>query len=258
MSVGFTFKWLFPSGLPTQNGREPSESFDLLRSWLDKKNKTCVNVVMSDDKDKNMKYAKKIVILALFFLSTSLANAAILQKGDEFLPFSLVSSHDVIYTVMLEQGKLTVRIRPLAGGEEKVLQPDSLLLDFWATWCVPCRKAMPYMQKLYDKYKPAETEDSGGLLLLGISIDIKGNKVVKPFFNKLDYTYPMLADPTDGADELIRTAKDMKSQYKVQTIPVVYLIDSEGIIQHAHTGFKEKDIEDIEQAINAITGQRSR
>ena len=90
------------------------------------------------------------------------------------------------------------------------------------------------------------------MILLGISIDAQGNRVVKPFFNKLDFTYPMLADPTEGDGDLIRTSKDMKSTYKAHAIPVVYLIDSNGIIQHAHSGFKEKDIEDIENAINSL------
>ena len=101
-------------------------------------------------------------------------------------------------------------------------------------------------------------EYSGMVALHGVSIDIKGNKVVKPFFNKLDYTYPMLANPTEGDDDIIRTSKDMKSQYKVQAIPVVYLIDSNGIIQHAHTGFKEKDIGDIEKAINDLPKENPR
>jgi thiol-disulfide isomerase/thioredoxin len=205
-----------------------------------------------------MKHTKIVAILTVFFLCTSLSNGAILKKGDKLLPFSLVSSHDDTYTVTLEDGKLTVKIVPMNGGEEKVLHPDSVLLDFWATWCVPCRKAMPYMQKLHEKYKPAETDESGGFILLGISIDDKGNRVVKPFFNKLDYTYPMLADPTEGEEDLIRTAKEMKAEYKVQAIPVVYLIDSEGIIQHAHTGFKEKDIVDIEKAINDLPKEISR
>ena len=205
-----------------------------------------------------MKHAKKVTILTMFFLFTSLSSGAILKKGDIFLPFSLVSSQADIYTVTLEEGKLTVKIVPVTGGEEIILHPDSVLLDFWATWCVPCRKAMPHMQKLHEKYKTDETQDSGGLILLGISIDDKGNRVVKPFFNKLDFTYPMLADPTEGEGDVIRTAKEMKSQYKVQAIPVVYLIDSEGIIQHSHTGFKEKDIEDIENAINAVSEEKSR
>jgi thiol-disulfide isomerase/thioredoxin len=204
-----------------------------------------------------MNRVKKMTVLAVFFLCTSLFCGAVLQKNDKFLPFSLVSSLDDIYTVTLEDGKLTVKIQPMAGGEEKVIHPDALLLDFWATWCVPCRKAMPHMQKLHEKYKPSESDGSGGLILLGISLDDKGNKVVKPFFNKLGFTYPMLADPTEGSGDVIRQARDMKSHYKVQAIPVVYLIDSRGIIQHAHTGFREKDIEDIEKVINELSQENS-
>ena len=201
-----------------------------------------------------MMHAKRIALLALLLFCASTLNGATLQVGEKFLPFSLVSSHDDIYTVTLEEGKLTVKIQPANGGDEvKVLHPDAVLLDFWATWCVPCRKAMPHMQKLHEEYKPAENAESGGMILLGISIDAQGNRVVKPFFNKLEYTYPMLADPTEGSDDLIRTSRGMKSAYKAQAIPVVYLIDSKGIIQHAHTGFKEKDIEDIENAINSLT-----
>jgi thiol-disulfide isomerase/thioredoxin len=210
------------------------------------------------DKENDMNHKKTIVIITLFLLGSRIMSGAILKKGDKFIPFSLASSHDDVYTVSMEDGKLTVKIKPASGGDEKVIHPDSVLLDFWATWCVPCRKAMPHMQKLHEKYKPADTAESGGLVLIGISIDAKGNKVVKPFFNKLDYTYPMLADPTEGSGDMIRTSKDMKSQYKVQAIPVVYLIDSKGIIQHAHTGFKEKDIEDIEKAINDIPKEDSR
>lgn len=205
-----------------------------------------------------MKPAKKAVVLAMFLLCTIISYGAILQRGDKFKPFSLISSRDDIYLVTLEDGKLTVKIQPMAGGEEKVFHPDALLLDFWATWCVPCRQAMPHMQKLHEKYRPSEEDGSGGLILLGISIDNKGNRVVKPFFNKLDFTYPMLADPTEGNGDIIRTNKDMKSQYRVQAIPVVYLIDSQGIIQHSHTGFKEKDIEDIESVINDLFQEDSR
>ena len=200
-----------------------------------------------------MTHAKRTAILTGLLICSIALNGAILQVGEKFLPFSLVSSHDDIYTVTLEEGKLTVKIQPASGGGEKILHPDAVLLDFWATWCVPCRQAMPHMQKLHEKYKPAETDESGGMILLGISIDAQGNRVVKPFFNKLEYTYPMLAGPTEGGDDLIRTSRDMKSVYKAQAIPVVYLVDSKGIIQHAHTGFKEKDIEDIENAINSLT-----
>ncbi len=204
-----------------------------------------------------MKHLLKLTSTFFLLLCFTAPSWGVLQKGTIFHPFSLVSIKDRIFTVTLDEGKLTVTIESAAGGNKRVIRPDAVLIDFWATWCVPCRAAMPHMQILYDKYKPAENQESGGLILLGISIDTKGSQVVKPFYKNLDYTYPMLADPTQADDDLIRTAKEMKSQYKVQAIPVVYLIDSEGIIRHVHTGFKEKDIEDIEAVIESLSGEKS-
>jgi peroxiredoxin len=113
---------------------------------------------------------------------------------------------------------------------------------------------MPHMQKLHEKYKPQQDQESGGLELLGIALDTKGSKIVKPFYKKSKVTYDMLTDPTQGSPEdgIIHTSKDMKAQYKVQGIPVVYLIDSKGIIRHVHVGFKEKDIQDIEHTISEL------
>ncbi len=205
-----------------------------------------------------MKNIIKSMTISFLIICFSIPSWGVLQKGDKLLPFSLVSIKDEIFTVKLDEGKLSVTIESTADGTKKMIHPDAVLIDFWATWCVPCRAAMPHMQMLHDKYKPANNQESGGLILLGISIDTKGSQVVKPFYKNLEYDYPMLADPTQGSDDLIREAKDMKSQYRVQAIPVVYLIDSEGIIRHVHTGFKEKDIKDIETVIGIISAEKSR
>ncbi len=183
---------------------------------------------------------------------------AVLNTGDTFIPFSLTNIDGREYMVTMEEGRLTLIVSENAGGEVRVdkSHPDAVLLDFWATWCVPCRKAMPHMQELHDKFKPAPGQDEGGLRLFGIAIDEKGSRVVKPFYEKLKITYPMLADPTAGGpdDPILRSAKDMKSRYKVQEIPVVYLIDAKGKITHVHVGFKEEHIIELDAAVTAILG----
>ena len=134
-----------------------------------------------------------------------------------------------------------------------------VLLDFWATWCVPCRKAMPHMQELFDKFKPKEEQDTGGLELFGISLDKKGSKIVKPFFARLKkFTYPMLADPTNDSSEknLIRKTEDMQSNYKVQGIPVVYVFDSKGIISHVHVGIQKKDMAELDDTIKELISEK--
>ncbi len=183
---------------------------------------------------------------------------AILSPGAKFVPFSLKNVDGKDFAVTLEEGRLTLTVTEASGGETKTVKthPAAVLIDFWATWCVPCRKAMPHMQKLHETYKPADGQTEGGLVLLGIAIDDAGGKVVKPFYQKLKITYPMLADPPSAVldSAVAATAKDMKKRYEVQEIPVVYIIDSSGTITHAHIGFKEEHVPELDRDVASLVG----
>ena len=72
-------------------------------------------------KDQEMKHLRTVAIIALLLFAMNVFSWGILKQGDKFLPFSLVSSHDEIYTVTLVDGKLTVTIQPMEGGEERVM-----------------------------------------------------------------------------------------------------------------------------------------
>ncbi len=197
------------------------------------------------------------LLLALFVPSF-----AVMKPGEKIVPFSLKNVDGKDYTVSVEEGKLTLTVTETVGGETKAVKthPAGVLIDFWATWCVPCRKAMPHMQQLNETYKPAEGQSEGGLHVIGIALDDAGGKVVKPFYAKLKITYPMLADaPTCAAAAgIAATAKDMKKRYGVQEIPVVYLIDSTGTITHAHVGFKEAFVAELDAAVKAVLGGAGR
>jgi thiol-disulfide isomerase/thioredoxin len=200
-----------------------------------------------------MKTGLRIVAGLLVLLLASPPASALMKPGQKFLPFSLKNIDDKEYTVKLEDGRLTLIVTGTAGGKAQVRKthPAAVLIDFWATWCVPCRAAMPYMQRLHEKYKPGEDQESGGLRLFGIALDDRGSKVVRPFYEKLKITYPMLADPTSGpaSDGILRTAQDMKKPYDAIAIPVVYLIDAEGTVVHVHQGFKQEHITELEEAV---------
>lgn len=202
-----------------------------------------------------MRLITKITIVFLIVLFVNSSAPAVLKKGDKFRAFSLKSIDDKTITVKLEEQKLTVISEFIENGKlvTKKSYPDAVMLDFWATWCVPCRAAMPYIQSIYEKLKAKEGQDKGGLELFGIALDSEGSKIVKPFFKKVKIIYTMLADPSSGSEPgLIRTTKDMKSLYKVQTIPVVYLIDSKGVIAHVHVGFKKEYITELEKTTGEI------
>jgi len=203
-----------------------------------------------------MKPLTRAVLAAALVLVLTGLSFAVMKPGEKLIPFSLKNVDGQDYTVTLEDGRLTLIVSRTVAGETQTVKshPSGILIDFWATWCVPCRKAMPHMQKLYETYKPADGQSEGGLRLVGIALDEPGSKVVKPFYEKLKITYPMLADPPTAAPAagIAATAKDMKKRYGVQEIPVVYLFDATGTITHAHVGFKEAHIAALDAAVKAL------
>jgi thiol-disulfide isomerase/thioredoxin len=199
----------------------------------------------------------KIAAAAILVVLLGSPVFAVLEPGAKLIPFSLKNVDGKDYAVTVEDGKLTVTIAETVGGETKVTRshPAGVLVDFWATWCVPCRKSMPHMQKLNETFGPAGRTE-GGLVVLGIAIDDAGGKVVVPFYKKLKITYPMLADPpaAPAAAGVSATAKDMKKRYGVQEIPVVYLFDATGTITHAHVGATDEQMAALDKAIAALLG----
>jgi peroxiredoxin len=87
-----------------------------------------------------------------------------------------------------------------------------VFLNFWATWCEPCREEMPSMERLHRAYKDR------GLVVLAISLDVQGASVVKPFVKKLALTFPIGLDPKMAVRET----------YGVWAVPSTFLIDRKG------------------------------
>lgn len=205
-----------------------------------------------------MKTFPKIAASAALVLLLGAPVFAVLKPGAKFVPFSLKNVDGKDYTVTMEDGRLTLIVAETAGAETKIVKtrPAGVLIDFWATWCVPCRKAMPHMQHLNETHGPAAGQAEGGLIVLGIALDDAGGKVVRPFYQKLKITYPLLADPPAAAqpESVAATAKDMKKRYGVQDIPVVYLIDASGTITHAHVGATDELAAKLDRAIAALLG----
>jgi peroxiredoxin len=84
-----------------------------------------------------------------------------------------------------------------------------VFLNFWATWCGPCKEEMPSIEALYQQFKEKD------FVFLTISVDYEGKKPVKEFIEKQRYTFPVLLDPKCETLDL----------YKVKGIPTTILID---------------------------------
>lgn len=97
-----------------------------------------------------------------------------------------------------------------------------VMIEFWATWCPPCRESVPVLNGLYKKYKER------GFTLLGVSID-KGQDVravVSSFVRDLSVAYPVLLD-TDNVNQ----------SYKVVNVPSSFVVDKNGRIAFKHVGY---------------------
>jgi thiol-disulfide isomerase/thioredoxin len=103
------------------------------------------------------------------------------------------------------------------------LDADVRILDFWATWCAPCREEIPMYQELHAEYPPEQVR------IVAISIDDEGAEVVKPFVEKYGIEYLNLI-----ADEQVR--KD----YPMPGVPTTYVIDREGNVVKMFVGPKPK------------------
>ncbi|MFC1748383.1 peroxiredoxin family protein [Pseudomonadota bacterium] len=99
-----------------------------------------------------------------------------------------------------------------------------VLLNFWATWCFPCRQEMPDMETLWQRYKDQ------GLVVIGVSNDDKGKtKRVETFVNKINLSFPILLDSESVVSDL----------YDVSGIPVSYLIGQDGNVLAQVMGVRE-------------------
>ena len=109
-----------------------------------------------------------------------------------------------------------------------------VILDFWATWCPPCKAEIPGFVELQEKY------GDKGLMIVGVSLDEQGPAVVKPFMQQFRVNYPIVM-----GDEKI-----LQDFGGVTAIPTTFIIDKAGNIVKKHVGFASK--EDFEKEITPL------
>jgi len=101
-----------------------------------------------------------------------------------------------------------------------------VVLDFWATWCPPCRAEIPHFIELQKQYQ------SQGLVVIGVSLDQGGPGVVSSFAKQQNINYPIVMGTEDVA----------KAYGNIEAIPTTFVIDPNGNITGKHIGFTEKSV----------------
>jgi thiol-disulfide isomerase/thioredoxin len=164
--------------------------------------------------DKETVLVKKIVVLCIIVIALL---AGCTDRGGQ--------SDTVAYDFSLKDmsGK-TVRLSDYKGRV--------VLLEFWATWCPPCRASVPGLEKLHRAYKDK------GLVLLAVAMDMGGDDEVRSYVKESGITYTVL-----------KGTEDVATKYQVRSIPMMLVLNKEGKITKRYLGMGSDD--DLEADIKA-------
>lgn len=155
-----------------------------------------------------------VSILLLLGCGKEESGAPAESKRNEAAPFTLEDLDGREYSLDSARGKV-------------------LLLDFWATWCPPCKKAIPELISIYEKYKAEDFQ------LWGIGFDKPA--ALQSFSQKFQIPYPVL----------VGTSK-VQSAYRVKAIPTVFIIDKLGRIGARFQGYREGVETQLEEEISRL------
>ena len=116
------------------------------------------------------------------------------------------------------------------------LRGKVVLLNFWATWCGPCRVEMPAMEELYRTVSRKDFE------ILAVSIDAQGVAVTRPFQQAYHLTFPILHDPDYRVGLM----------YGARSIPMTFLVDRQGVVRHQIFGARDWGASEAQQLVQML------
>ena len=159
-------------------------------------------------------YKKFLLIVALIMSTVSMASAKTLSGAAP--DFTLKSRNGG-----------NVRLAELRG--------EVVLVNFWASWCGPCREEMPKLEELHNTYKDL------GFTMLGINLD-QTPALSKKLLKDITVTFPVLYDPENNVSEA----------YGVESMPSTFLVDKNGNWRFLHKGYKAGYEDDYAEQIKTL------
>ena len=171
---------------------------------------------------------KRVLTIFLIGSLAALVNAETLQKR---------MSRQGLGVAQKPLTPIEFELPDLAGKKVKLssLKGKVVFLNFWATWCGPCRSEMPSMQRMYEKFK------AQGLEILAVDLqEDKGQ--VQRFADELGLSFPILLD-SEG---------DVGARYNARAIPTTYLFDRTGFIFARAVGARQWDTPEMLETLRLV------
>jgi thiol-disulfide isomerase/thioredoxin len=128
--------------------------------------------------------------------------------------------------------RLEAPAQPLALAS---LRGSVVYVDFWASWCVPCRLSMPALDALYVRHR------SRGFAVVGVNKDVSAADAER-FLKRVAVTFPLVRDADDAAAR----------GFDVKAMPSGYLVDRKGVVRNVHRGFTEETAAALEREVEAL------
>lgn len=113
-----------------------------------------------------------------------------------------------------------------------------VMINFWATWCAPCRQEIPELNRLYEQYQRV------GFVLLGVNVD-DNTKAAQELSKQLGVRFPVLFD----------TAKQVSGRYDIDAMPSTLLIDRSGKVRYLHRGYRRGVEKEYEERLRELLRQ---
>lgn len=137
--------------------------------------------------------------------------------------FGFLSSGSIASSGLAGQAAPDFALKSATGDNLRLSEyrGEVVLINFWATWCGPCRQEMPHLEDLYNRYQRV------GFNLLGVNIDDDSRRAMQ-MVQELGVTFPVLFDEK----------KEVSKLYSVEAMPVTLLLDRSGTVRHVHLGYQ--------------------
>ncbi|MCP4571939.1 MAG: TlpA family protein disulfide reductase [bacterium] len=132
----------------------------------------------------------------------------------------------------------------IGGGHVRLssLRGKIVVLDFWDTWCPPCRQAMPHLQQLSNEFPD-------DVVVVGVAMGRNGKPAVETFVKQYGLTFPVVL-----MDEKFDAVRAFAPYGGVNSLPTTFIIDTEGVVKQQIVGFNPRETDVYETAVRQLIG----